>query len=535
MFQIGTAADLNDLFEELRAFLTAGEFARGNLVLVTQPADGDTVTIGKHAAGRFALTDQATHGETVTIGGKVYTFQDPLVDADGGVLIGVDVDATLANLILAINMGTGQGVNYANSMTRHQTVEAELAVDTSGIIVRARQAGTTGNAIATTTTAADGSWDDPTLTGGEEKVYTFQTVLTDVDGHVLIGADEEDTLLNLTAAINGDTGGGTIYADSTTPHPDVEASTGGTDGMHLVARRVGVALNTIELTSDFTAGVWAAETMLAGDEAWVLLQYDGVNEKMLLRAPGLSGEKQVHFGFDTNRSIPTDTYTLGMWMHKTYNPALTFYDQPGISAVKHHLAWDTAMPYWFVANAQRLILTNKISTVYASSYIGEFLPYGTPGEYPQPWLISSNQSVTTRFSSTSEDTRCFWDPSDEGCTILHTDGQWRTGGTHQQTGGESAVSNSACHMWPYYDSSTTETRYRELRDNVDGSSYTKFPIKLSANTPSDDLFGELDGAFAVPGFAIAAEDTITEGDLTYLVVQNVFRTARFYYAAILLQ
>lgn len=56
------------------------------------------------------------------------------------------------------------------------------------------------------------------------RTYTFQTVLTDVDGHVLIGADNEETRDNLIAAINLDAGAGTIYAASMTANISVSAS-----------------------------------------------------------------------------------------------------------------------------------------------------------------------------------------------------------------------------------------------------------------------------------------------------------------------
>jgi hypothetical protein len=54
------------------------------------------------------------------------------------------------------------------------------------------------------------------------RTYTFQTALTDVDGHVKIGGSAATSITNLYNAING-TGGtiGTDYAAGTTAHPDV--------------------------------------------------------------------------------------------------------------------------------------------------------------------------------------------------------------------------------------------------------------------------------------------------------------------------
>lgn len=55
------------------------------------------------------------------------------------------------------------------------------------------------------------------------KTYTFQTTLTNVDGHVKIGADAATSLGNLKAAINLSAGAGTKYAAATTLHPTVTA------------------------------------------------------------------------------------------------------------------------------------------------------------------------------------------------------------------------------------------------------------------------------------------------------------------------
>jgi len=55
------------------------------------------------------------------------------------------------------------------------------------------------------------------------KVYTFQTTLTNVNGNVLIGANQDASLTNLTAAVNLTTGAGTLYAAALSAHPTVKA------------------------------------------------------------------------------------------------------------------------------------------------------------------------------------------------------------------------------------------------------------------------------------------------------------------------
>lgn len=63
---------------------------------------------------------------------------------------------------------------------------------------------------------------------GFTKVYTFQTVLTNVDGHVLRGADATASILNLKNAMILGAGSGTTYAAATTVNPYLSASASGT-------------------------------------------------------------------------------------------------------------------------------------------------------------------------------------------------------------------------------------------------------------------------------------------------------------------
>lgn len=123
-------------------------------------------------------------------------------------------------------------------------------------------------ATGTLTTSTNPS-DTNTVTIGS-RVYTLQSSLTNVDGHVKIGASETATLLNLSRAING-TGGvaGTDYALAQTANPDVE-STGAT--AHTVAVRAlvaGVAGNAFATTDTLTQGGdgFGAATLTGGVDA----------------------------------------------------------------------------------------------------------------------------------------------------------------------------------------------------------------------------------------------------------------------------
>lgn len=150
----------------------------------------------------------------------------------------------------------------------------------------AKTAGFAGNLIATTETMVSGSFNTATLTGGfdiyynaldtetvtiDSKTYTFQDVLTNVDGNVQIGADAEESLGNLIAAINLDAGAGTKYAAATTEHPTVGAAIGvAVNEMSATADATGEGGNVLATTETLSNGSWGAATLLGGFTATYL-------------------------------------------------------------------------------------------------------------------------------------------------------------------------------------------------------------------------------------------------------------------------
>lgn len=269
---------------------------------------------------------------------------------------------------------------------------------------------------------------------------------------------------------------------------------------------------------------------------WTLLSYDSVTTRALFHAEGLAGADDIYFGFALFDESDDDAYAIGMWMFKAYNPALDELAQPGYSGISYLPISNAPMPYWFVANEQRLIIVAKVSTTYPAAYIGKFLPYGTPGEYGLPYYRAAPvTSPEIRWSTVNEDYRNFWDPG-LGSDICRPDGQWTRVSNFTEISGENDR-GSDIYTWPYQglvNTSAVKNRYRELRDNLDGT-HSLFPIVLHGVNPANDIYGELDGAFAVSGFNSASENVIEIGGDDYLVVQNLHRTARYYYAAIKLE
>lgn len=106
-----------------------------------------------------------SNNDTVTIGTKVYTFKTSLTPTEGEVLIGGSADASLLNLIRAINHTGTPDTDYKVAAANTQ-VSAVSSVTSHAFAVTALTAGTAGNSIAITETAVTLSWGAATLASG---------------------------------------------------------------------------------------------------------------------------------------------------------------------------------------------------------------------------------------------------------------------------------------------------------------------------------------------------------------------------------
>jgi hypothetical protein len=105
------------------------------------------------------------------------------------------------------------------------------------------------------------------------KVYTFQTVLTNVDGHVLTDADPLVALSHLRDAINLAGTPGTTYAAATTVHPQVVAYTDPANFnlTTVAAKHLGNTTGpdgfNIKVSETLASGVWQTDGLGGGVDA----------------------------------------------------------------------------------------------------------------------------------------------------------------------------------------------------------------------------------------------------------------------------
>lgn len=98
--------------------------------------------------------------------------------------------------------------------------------------------------------------------GGQ--VYTFNTSLTNTANNVLIGADTTAMMLNLSRAINGGAGAGTLYGTGTVANASVSAIAA-TNTLTATALTAGTSGNSIAISETLTNSAWASgATTLSG-------------------------------------------------------------------------------------------------------------------------------------------------------------------------------------------------------------------------------------------------------------------------------
>lgn len=139
--------------------------------------DGLTGTPAAAVAATQVITGTGvfSDGEQIAIGSSnnptIYTMRTALSSPaiKNEVLIGANLAASLTNLKAAINGSAGAGTTYSTGTVAHIEVAATTLSGTQ-LTVAASSAGTAGNSIATTTTAANATWGAATLAGGLQAI-----------------------------------------------------------------------------------------------------------------------------------------------------------------------------------------------------------------------------------------------------------------------------------------------------------------------------------------------------------------------------
>lgn len=334
----------------------------------------------------------------------------------------------------------------------------------------------------------------------DAKTYTFQTVLTNVDGNVLIGAAVNDSVNNLINAINLGAGSGVSYAAATTLHPTVSATIAGTNILLATAKTSGTSGNTIA-TSETVANASWASTTLGG-------ALDGTTFVGIVRFDDIAADAQ---NWQLNGAIG-------------YDPAEPYTNQPNISpACFLTLTDNVAMPFRIIANGRRFIVIAQTVLTFNTCYCGFYLPYATPSEFPFPSFIGGNTAIFNAASTTSNYTIGNFYDGPVGCAQLrHRDGTWLSYGSY--TGSVSGSRPAGIPTNPIFPWDGNGGSEYLLVDSP-GSNWPLFQAVLYSNDNDGNVYGELEGVYFVPSRNNFTNNIITIDSIDYVVIQNIYRSS----------
>lgn len=151
-----------------------------------------------------------TDGLTITVGTVTYTAKTTLGATAGQVKIGGSADATLLNLVRAINYTGTPGTDYIGTV-KNPDVSAAVGADHT-VILTARVAGTAGNSLALSTTAGillvastTGTYPQPATTLTNGTAIAVPQTARPFDGSVSITLADEFLPASSTADANWQT------------------------------------------------------------------------------------------------------------------------------------------------------------------------------------------------------------------------------------------------------------------------------------------------------------------------------------------
>lgn len=263
----------------------------------------------------------------------------------------------------------------------------------------------------------------------------------------------------------------------------------------------------------------AAVKDMAVANGWELVRYSTEDEhELILKGPGYSGSDEIFCGLKTFQNADADIYNLLAGVFGGYAPSENFNGQPG-AALKTIPCHNQRVDYWLAVNPQRIAFCCKVGTpVYTHGYIGKFLPYAMPHQYPYPCVCGGmyDGQALIRFSDPINAMYLTGEGGEYDDVLkrksplsVYTPGGW----------------TNKVWVYPYLRGGEKQLDY-VLRDN----SGVQHLLPLEVYGPYD-IYGHLDGLFYISGFDNVVENIVSAGGNSYIVLQDWSRTGhRDYYA-----
>jgi hypothetical protein len=259
-----------------------------------------------------------------------------------------------------------------------------------------------------------------------------------------------------------------------------------------------------------------------------------------IRFPGVNSFTGV-LNIRTQRNVALGHYGWQSSVSKTWVSSIAWGGQFGESPSVFTNFWDQSLGYWFYVNDRRVIMSVKVSSVYASAFWGMFLPFTTPDEYNYPLYIGSNYSSLKDYAPlTVGDEFFIASPYTNTAYYMAVRGTWEMVENRKTPGMDSYSISAVGRLWPFatiraannFSSLPNDApRWMAIsRPNKNGE-VPIIPCHIVSHSEKQ-MIGVLDGVHAIPGFGKGTEQQVTFSSRSFRLFQDLNRTTDGSYMAI---
>lgn len=281
----------------------------------------------------------------------------------------------------------------------------------------------------------------------------------------------------------------------------------------------------------------------ANQIGWQTMRYltpsDGEHE-LILMGTGLNGTDKIYVGFRTATNTTALTFNIQLNGYTGYNPDFSFWGQPGALPNNSYQSWlhssNVEIVYWIAGNSRHLRIVCRLDNRYSIGYLGLFLPFTLPSQYPYPLFIGGS-GTENNLPSVSTNHSFF---KEYGSGYFYNFGVWsriyNERSERQVTGaGTGEVGYSHIYDVSWLHEYIVKYLQYHLSKNFfaleeDGSRFM-FPLTLcgsnawnSASTTPKGFLGRLEGIFPTTGYAANQEDIITYNGKNHLLISDITDT-----------
>lgn len=340
---------------------------------------------------------------------------------------------------------------------------------------------------------------------------------------------------------------------------------GGSPGSHAYWQ---IIIDSTQSGSSANA-IWASMLLLRADGSVA----NHFGSEVIFKATGTAGGDEIFTGLRSEYDTANGWYDLVLNGYSGYDAgekswflqpgALPGFGSPLVKANPLVPLWDTSMPYWIAANGRSVRLAVKVSTSYEGMYLGLILPYATPGQYPYPLAVGGSlvpqqnaRGPEWRYSYSNFRHAVFVGPGASatpsvedrwsGLYVRDTGGAWLQFANRPDSGGSDGVlgiaqaftspfatSGSLRGVWPHCTNDQWTVGKRPFGECL-GGGYAAMPCVLLQRSPTVDVYGELEGVFAISGQNNAPENTTAIAGVNAVVFGNASRTTEHEFWALTL-